>query len=57
MVDVVVAATPLSRGEPLPAEGLALAALPQAYTPPGAFRRIEQATGRVASRTSPRARW
>ena len=48
MVDVVVAATPLSRGEPLPAEGLALAALPQAYTPPGAFRRIEQATGRVA---------
>jgi len=48
MVDVVVAATRLSRGVPLSTEGLTLAAVPEAYAPPGAFQRIEQAAGRVA---------
>jgi Flp pilus assembly protein CpaB len=45
---VVVAARPISRGEPVGPSKLRVATIPRAYAPPGALGRIAQAAGRVA---------
>ncbi len=47
-VPVVVAAADLARGTPLRPEDLRTVSMPKAYAPPGAFRTVDAAAGRVA---------
>jgi Flp pilus assembly protein CpaB len=47
LVPVVVAATDVPRGVALGADQLRIEGMPQAYAPPGSFRTIAQAAGRV----------
>lgn len=47
-VGIVVAATPIARGEALTRAGLRTERIPQAYAPPGVIARVTQAAGRVA---------
>ncbi len=47
LVPVVVAATHVPRGAPLDVRDLRVEGMPPAYAPPGSFRTIAQAAGRV----------
>lgn len=49
LIQVVVAAADLPRGAVLTEPNLAIRQVPAAYAPPGAFRSIDQAIGRVLS--------
>ena len=48
-MQVVVAATPIARGEPIAPEQLRLVEVPERWAPPGAQRSVDEVAGRVAT--------